>query len=79
MNSVQQTIDSKSLESKDMEVINSIDNGITTGFLQVEQRIEQYESAPLWPPLYSIYYSDNLFVKSNIRPDFNKINSFSEE
>ena len=46
MNSVQQKIDSKFLESKDMEVINSIDNGITMGVLQVEQRIEQYESAP---------------------------------
>ena len=46
MNSLQQKIDSKSLESKDMEVINSINNGITMGVFQVEQRIEHYESAP---------------------------------
>ena len=42
-NTIQQKIDTQSLEDKDMKSIKNIDNDLTIRVLQVEQRIKNNE------------------------------------
>ena len=44
-NTIQQKAELKALEDKDMKSTDIIDHNLTTGVLQVEQRIKQHESS----------------------------------